>query len=127
MFSFLVLFATLLVLSGCQATAPMRTIGIDVRTPEKDVLIFDIAVEEPTDPRCYRDWAIERLQEVAGEPVNELYPGVPIYEVWYRFRFRGETTAEVIFRRTDDGMGPLQHLHTMIQNLPDEFGEAGSQ
>ena len=121
------LLAPLLVNTGCHSTAPMRTLGIDVRTPEKDVLIYDIAVEEPTDPRSYRDWALERLEEVAGEPTNELYPGLPIYEVWYRFRFRGEITAEVIFRRSDDGTGPLQHVQTMIQNLPDEFRGARSQ
>ena len=105
-------------LLGCHSAAPMRTLDIELRTPEKDVLIYDIEVAEPTSPRSYRDWAVAQLSQVGGEPENERYPGIPIYEVWYRFRWGRETLAEVSFRRDEGGSGPLTHAQTIVRSSP---------
>ncbi len=103
---------------GCHAAAPMRPLDIELQTPEKDILIYEIEIAEPTSPRGYRDWASEQLASLGTEPVNELYPGIPIYEVWYRFRLGRETIAEVAFRRDEGGNGPLVHAQTIVRALP---------
>jgi hypothetical protein len=104
-------------LAGCHGSAQMRPIEIELETPEKDILVYDIEIAEPTGPRTYRNWAQEQLDALGGSPKNEKYPGVPIYEVWYRFRLGGETIAEVSFRREDGGEGALVHAQTIVRAL----------
>jgi hypothetical protein len=106
-------------LAGCHAAAPMRPVDVELQAPEKDILVYDIEISELTSPRTYRDWAAEQLAELGGAPPNERYPGVPIYEVWYRFRLGGETVAEVAFRRDEGGAGELVHAQTVVRALPE--------
>lgn len=107
-----------LVLAGCHTIAPMRPIEIDRFSPEKDVLMFQISISEPSSPRGYRDWAQEQLDLVGGEPKNDRYPEIPVYEVTYRFRIAREEVAEVTFRRANEGDGPLEHAQTVVRPLP---------
>lgn len=104
---------------GCHTIAPMRPVGIDQFSPEKDVLVFHISIEEPSTPRSYRDWAQAQLDLVGGEPRNRRYPEIPIYEVTYRFRVSREMVAEVTFRRGDDGEGALEHAQTVVRAVPE--------
>jgi hypothetical protein len=96
----------------------MRPVDIELQAPEKDVLIYDIEIETLASPRGYRDWAAEQLESLGREPSNDRYPGIPIYEVWYRFRLGGETVAEVAFRRDAGGAGTLVHAQTVVRALP---------
>jgi len=106
-------------LAGCHAAAPMRPVDVELQAPEKDILIYDIEISELASPRSYRDWAAEQIDLLGGSPANDRYPGIPIYEVWYRFRLGGETVAEVAFRRDEGGAGALVHAQTVVRAVPE--------
>jgi hypothetical protein len=107
-----------LLLAGCHGAAPVRPVDVEMQVPEKDILVYDIEISELTGPRVYRDWAREQLDLLGAEPANERWPGIPIYEVWYRFRLGGETVAEVSFRR-EPGAAGLSHAQTVVRRLPE--------
>ena len=106
-------------LAGCHSAPPMRAVGIDRYSPEKDVLVFQVEIAELGTPRGYRDWAQAQLDAAGGEPENERYPGIPVYEVTYRVRVSREIVAEVTFRRGEGGRGPLVHDQTVVRAVPE--------
>lgn len=110
--------ALVLALAGCHGAAPIRPIEVDVNSPEKDVLHIDIELEHSIAPIQYLEWAEEQLAAVGHEPVNPRFPEIPVYEVWYRFRLRGDTLAEVAFRRDSGGTGRLEHARTVVRPTP---------
>ena len=104
---------------GCAGPPPLEALRVSPRMTEKDVQVVTVDLDTPAEPRQYRDWAQEQLDAVGGEPPNERYPGVPIYEMNYRFRISRELVAEVIFRRSDGGTGPLIHDQTVVRAVPE--------
>jgi len=112
------LFGTLLSAAGCHSAPPMRAVDIDRSSPEKDVLLFEVEIDAPWAPRHYRDWAQEQLDLLGNEPRNDRYPGIPVYEVTYRYRIGRQTLAEVSFRREGEGQGLLLHARTVVRPVP---------
>ena len=114
--------ALILVLSfagGCAGPPPLEALRVSPRMQEKDVQVVTIDLNTPAEPRQYRDWAQAHLDEAGGEPENDRFPGIPIYEINYRFRISRELVAEVVFRRTDGGTGVLAHDQTVVRAVPE--------
>ncbi len=107
----LVLAGALGALAGCRA--PAEALSLEMRAPEKDVLVLDVELAQGVAPEEYLAWARESVASFGD--IENPYFDAPVYELVYCFHAGARHLATVLYRRTDAGAGPgLEHHRTLV-------------
>lgn len=116
-----------LVLAGCSlAPVPPRPQTIISTAPEKDVICYQVELEQPLEPVQYLGWTDASLRAVGYEPSNPLHPDCPVYEIYYSFHRGPALLASVQYRRDDSSPLPrLKHVRTLVHDPEDSSALVG--
>lgn len=105
-------------LAGCAlAPAPPMLQTVVSTAPEKDVICYQIELEEPLEPIQYLSWTESALQASGFDPSNPLHPDCPVYEIYYSFHQGPALLASVQYRRDATGAtSRLKHVRTLVHD-----------
>ena len=114
------LIVALLILTGCSATL-LRPDALSVSefSREKDVIHFMVSIEESTQDQDFYRWSQDHILENNFQFENPDHEGVPLYELHYHFRkrgnrFRSQRIAYLMWRRSEASPHQFEHKLTYL-------------
>jgi hypothetical protein len=110
----------LLILTGCSATLLRpHAISVSEFSREKDVIHFMVSIEDSTQEQDFYRWSQDHILENNFQYENPDHEGVPLYELHYHFRkrgdrFRSQGIAYLMWRRSETSPHQFEHKLTYI-------------
>jgi len=114
------LIVALLILTGCSATLLRpHAISVSEFSREKDVIHFMITIEDSTQEQDFFRWSQDHILENNFQFENPDHEGIPLYELHYHFRkrgnrFRSQRIAYLMWRRSETSPHQFDHKLTYI-------------